>query len=112
MQVLVHRHGRRVRPGIEQSVARRLTNALGRLGERVSRIDVRLTRVNGDRKGFGRRCRVLVALMPRGQIVAEATEQRFGDALRRAAQRTVRQIRKGRERHRSKVRYVALRRAA
>lgn len=112
MQVVVYRQGRRARPGIEESVTRYLTLALGRSGRRVSRAVVRLTRVRGDRYGSARRCRVVAELVPRGQIVVEATEQRVSDAIRRAAHRTARRIHERRARRRRVARFVARRRAA
>lgn len=112
MHVLVYRQGQRVRPGVEELVARRLNFAIGRFAPRVAQVEVGLNKVDGDREGRGRRCRIRVALVPRGRVIAEATEHRFVAAISRCVQRIARQIRKRWGRQRRLKRYVLRRRAA
>lgn len=112
MQVQVYRQGKRVRPSVEEMLTRRLQVALGRLAQRVAQVEVGLNKVNGERDGRGRRCRMRVRLAPRGVIIAEATEERFVGAIGRCIQRIERQIRRRWERVRRLKRRVSRRSAA
>lgn len=112
MDVAVYRHDRRVSSGIERLVGRRVDIALGRLARRVARVEVRLSRVGGGRKGQARRCRIHLELRPRGAVIAEATERYFVSAISSAAGRAARQVHKRITRRRRLNRYVLRRMAA
>jgi ribosome-associated translation inhibitor RaiA len=47
---------------------RRLRFALGRFGDRIDRVTVRLEDVNGPRGGIDKRCRIEVSLKPGGTV--------------------------------------------
>lgn len=112
MNVAVYRHNGRVPSGIEQLVGRRLNVEFGRLARRVARVEVRLSRIGGDREGQRRSCRIHVELRPRGSVIAEATERYFASAISCAAERAARQVRKLITRRRRLNRYVQRRTAA
>lgn len=112
MNIAVFRHDRRIPSRIEQLVGRRVSVALGRLAGRVTRVEVRLSRIGGDREGQKRRCRIHVELRPRGSVIAEATGRYFVSAINCAAGRAARQIRKRITRRRRLNRYVLRRTAA
>src|SRR3954466_7046464 len=84
-------------------IERRLRFALGRFAARIHRWTVRLTDVNGPRGGIDKRCRIAVALVPRGVVMVEGsgddafaliadTATRAGRSVRRALERRRRQI--------------------
>lgn len=79
-------------------VERRLSFALGRFERRIQHIDVRLTDLNGPRRGLDQNCRIAVHLRPRGDIVVQdrsadplgavsAAAARVGTAVRRRLER-------------------------
>src|SRR3954447_23488504 len=57
--------------GLRDYIERRLQFALGRFAARIHRLTVRLTDVNGPRGGLDKRCRIAVALVPRGVVIVE-----------------------------------------
>lgn len=56
----------------ENAIRRILTNSLGRLARRIKAIHVWLEDVNGPRGGVDVRCRIEVALNPRGRVSVSA----------------------------------------
>ena len=54
-------------------IERRLRFALGRFAARIRRLTVRLTDINGPRRGIDKRCRIAVALVPRGVVMVEGS---------------------------------------
>src|SRR5690242_487729 len=84
-------------------IERRLRFALGRFAARIDRLTVHLSDVNGPRGGIDKRCRIAVALVPRGRVMVEG----LGDdpftlvtdtakRARRAVRRTIERRRAGR----------------
>ena len=55
-------------------VERRLGFALGRFEDRVHRVSVRYTDVNGPRGGADTTCRVTARIVPRGEVRVEVTD--------------------------------------
>jgi len=83
---------------LKEHIERRLRFALGRFAARIHRLTVRLTDVNGPRGGLDKRCRIAVALVPRGMVMVEGcghdpfllvadAAQRVGRAVRRELER-------------------------
>src|SRR5690349_3646597 len=58
---------------LEAYIERRLRFAFGRFARRIGRVVVRLSDVNGPRGGIDKRCRLSVALIPRGVLRIEGT---------------------------------------
>lgn len=56
---------------LERHIERRLRSALGRFAGRIERVLVRIADVNGPRGGVDKRCRLTIALVPRGVVRLE-----------------------------------------
>jgi len=81
-------------------IERRLRTALGRFAARIDRATVRLTDVNGPRGGVDKRCRIAVALIPRGLVIVEGQGDGPFALISRAAKRARRSVRRAIERRR------------
>src|SRR6185312_9401027 len=81
-------------------IERRLRLALGRFAARIQRLTVRLTDVNGPRKGIDKRCRIAVALVPRGVVMIEGWGDDPFALVADAAKRAGRAVRRELERRR------------
>lgn len=73
-------------------VERRLGFALARFGERIRRVEVLLTDVNGPRGGVDTMCKVVARIAPKGEVRAEATGIAVEEAISRAAERISRRV--------------------
>lgn len=72
MTTLVHGQGFSITPGIRDCVARRFRSLLKRFGDRVERLDVYLSDLNGaERGGADKRARVRVRLRGQAPVVVE-----------------------------------------
>ena len=89
---------------LKDHIERRLRFALGRFAARIARLTVRLSDVNGPRGGIDKRCRIAVALVPRGVMVIEGSgDDSFAliaDAARRAGRAVRRELGAARRRGR------------
>jgi ribosome-associated translation inhibitor RaiA len=81
-------------------VERRLRASLGRFAARVERLTVLLSDVNGPRRGIDKRCRVAVALVPRGTVIVEGLGEDPFVVVADAARRVRRAVRKAIQRRR------------
>ena len=82
-------------------VNRRLGFALGRFGDRVRRVSVRFTDVNGPRGGVDTTCRIVARIVPRGEVRVEVTDVGVEAAVSRAAERLSRRVSTELERRRT-----------
>ncbi|MFN8641091.1 MAG: HPF/RaiA family ribosome-associated protein [Candidatus Binatia bacterium] len=80
---------------LQQHVERRLRFALGRFTGAVGRVTVRVEDVNGPRGGVDKRCRLVVALAPRGELIIEDEDADVQTLVDRSADRAGRAV----ERH-------------
>ncbi len=77
---------------LAEFIERRLRFALGRFAGRIDRVSIRLSDVNGPRGGVDKRCRITVALTPRGVVrVAGSGDDPFA-LVARAAKRAGRTV--------------------
>lgn len=83
-------------------IERRLRFALRRFAARVRRLTVRLTDVNGPRGGLDKRCRIAVALVPRGVVMVEGSGVNPFALIADAAKRAGRAVRRELDRRRSR----------
>src|SRR3982751_2969006 len=83
-------------------IERRLRFALGRFAARIRRLTVRLTDVNGPRGGLDKRCRIAVALVPRGTVTVEGAGDDPFALVAGAAKRAGRAVRRELERRRDR----------
>jgi ribosome-associated translation inhibitor RaiA len=87
MQIAIHTNGFTVTEALREHVAGRLGHAFGCCVDRVSRIVVRLSDINGPRGGVDKRCRIQVRLATLTDVIIEDTEADLYVAIDRAAQR-------------------------
>jgi putative sigma-54 modulation protein len=85
---------------LKDHTARRLRFALGRFTDRVGRVTVHLSDVNGPRGGVDKRCRIAVALVPRGVAMVEGSDHDPFALVARAAKRVGQSVRRTLERRR------------
>jgi putative sigma-54 modulation protein len=81
-------------------IERRLRSVLGRFAARIDRLAVHLSDVNGPRGGIDKRCRIAVALVPRGMVMVEGWGDEPFALVTRAAKRARRAVRRALERRR------------
>lgn len=82
-------------------VERRLAFALGRFGDRIHRVTVRFTDMNGPRGGVDTTCRIVARIVPRGELRVEITDVGVEAAVGRAAERMSRRVSSELERRRA-----------
>ena len=81
-------------------IERRLRFALGRFAARIRRLTVRLSDVNGPRGGTDKRCRIAVALFPRGIVMVQGSGDDLFALVTHSARRARRAVRRALERRR------------
>ena len=81
-------------------VDRRLRFALGRFGERVSKVTVRFLDANGTRGGIDKQCHMDVALRPSGNVLIEDVDSDLRVVMDRAADRAGRAVARDLQRRR------------
>ncbi len=87
MKLEFRSNGVRISEALAEHAERRLRFALGRFGERVRRVRVQLTDVNGPRGGEDIQCRVLASLAPHGELVIQEVNHDPFAAVARASDR-------------------------
>lgn len=92
MQILIHSEGFSLTDGLHQHIVKRLAYALNHGRDRVSRIVVRLSDVNGPRGGVDKRCGIEVRLKGGRAIAIDDTQADLYVAIDRAAGRTRRTL--------------------
>jgi len=85
---------------LKNHTTRRVRFALGRFADRVGRVTVHLTDVNGPRGGVDQRCRIAVALVPRGVARVEGSGHDPFALVARVAKRVGRSVRRALARRR------------
>ena len=92
MQIDLQAHDFVLTEGLRTHVTQRLRFALTRFQDRVARIAVRLSDVNGSRGGVDKHCHLQVRLRGLPNIVVRETQADFYVAVDRAAQRAGRTL--------------------
>lgn len=87
MQIEIHAHGFTTTEALREHVTRRLHHAFGCCTDRIFRIMVRLSDINGPRGGVDKRCQIQVRLATLADVVIEDTEADLYVAIDRAAER-------------------------
>lgn len=87
MQIEIHAHGFTTTEALREHVTRRLQHAFGCCADRITRIMVRLSDINGPRGGVDKRCQIQVRLATLADVVIENTEADLYVAIGRAAER-------------------------
>lgn len=92
MQIVTHAHGFAMTDVLNHHVRRRLHFALDRIGDRIRRVVVRLSDINGPRGGADKCCRIRIHLDKLPEVVIEDTQSDLHAAVDRAAERAARTI--------------------
>lgn len=87
MQVEIHAHGFVLTKDLRAHVEQRLQFALNRFQDRVERVAVHLSDINGPRDGVDQHCHLQLRLHGLPDIVVKDTEADIHVAVDRAAQR-------------------------
>ena len=87
---------------LRDHVERRLGFALGRFGNRIDRVTVRLDDLNGPRGGVDKRCQIQARLHRSGKVIVEVTDVEIEAAVDRAADRIARRVKDELDRTRKK----------
>jgi ribosomal subunit interface protein len=90
MKIQISKHNVEVSDTLRAHVQRRLAFAFGRFANRISRIMVRFSDINGDRGGIDKRCQIDVALRPVRAVRVEDTDADIFAAVDHAAARASR----------------------
>src|SRR5690348_13668416 len=88
---------------LKDHIERRLRFALGRFTARIRRLTVQLSDVNGPRGGIDKRCRIAVALFPRGIVMVQGTGDDPFALVTHSARRARRAVRRALERRRGRA---------
>lgn len=87
MLIATNTHGFDLTDALREHVERRLRFAFDRSGQRIRRILVRLSDVNGPRGGRDKRCQLQLSLEQSPEVVIEETQSDLYAAVDRAARR-------------------------
>ena len=85
---------------LRERVERRLLFAVGRFGDRVHGVRVRLVDANGPRGGVDKVCRVRARVRPEGSVAVEERDTEIDTAIDRAMDRFGRTVARELERRR------------
>lgn len=111
MRLNIHGRGLAIDEAVRERVERRLGFALGRFGDRVGRVDVHLSDVNGPRGGEDKRCRVVAEVPGHGPVVVTDDGSDLDALIDRATDRIGRAVRRRLDRGRLYADPVATRAA-
>lgn len=111
MQIAIHSRGFSLTQALDAHVQRRLGFTLARSADRVRRVDVRLSDLNGPRGGVDKRCLIQVRLDGLPAVVIDEVQPNLYTAIDRAAGRAGRTILRRLAQSGSRRRQAALPRA-
>ena len=92
MQIVTLTHGFPLTDGLRHHIRQRLHFAFDRMGDRIRRVVVRLSDINGPRGGADKRCQLQVHLDQLPEVVIEDTQSELYAAMDRAAERAARTV--------------------
>lgn len=94
MQLLISTGGLRLTPEERQYVERRVGFALGRFGDRIGRVRLRLTDLNGPKGGIDKCCVITIRIIAAQEIRAEASAPLPLEAVDCASERASRAVKR------------------
>jgi ribosome-associated translation inhibitor RaiA len=100
MRLRVRRRNVEIGRALRDAIARRLRFVLARYGNRIALATVNLIEPRGAHPARGKRCRVVVRLLPSGEVSVEEADDDLGAAARRALDRVGQSVRRELERRR------------
>ena len=92
MRIVIQANGFVLTEALRMYTEQRMANALGWAGERMRKLAVSLSDINGPRGGIDKRCKVQVQLGGGQEVVIEDTEADLYLAIDRAADRADRAV--------------------
>lgn len=92
MRIVIQANGFVLTEALKSYTEQRLSMALGWAGDRMRKLAVSLSDINGPRGGIDKRCRILVQLGKGQEVVIEDTEADLYLAIDRAAERADRAV--------------------
>ena len=108
MEIDIQAHNVSLTRGLREHIKRRLAFSLSTRYERIRRILVRISDINGPRGGNDKRCLIQVVLPRQADVVIEDTESSLYAAIDRAVSRVSRTVMRRLERSRDKGRARAV----
>ena len=108
MEIDIQAHNISLTRGLREHIKRRLGFSLSTRYERIRRILVRISDINGPRGGNDKRCLIQVVLPRQADVVIEDTESSLYAAIDRAVARVSRTVmrRLARSRHNRRAHHV------
>ncbi|MEZ6141498.1 MAG: HPF/RaiA family ribosome-associated protein [Zavarzinella sp.] len=94
MRIEIHVRGLKVDDSARMLFERRFKFSLTRLNNRVGRVDVYLSDMNGPRGGVDKRCQIVAEVLGLGQIVVEDKDSDLTNLIDRAAGRLGQTVRR------------------
>ena len=104
MEIDIQAHNISLTRGLREHIKRRLGFSLSTRYERIRRILVRISDINGPRGGNDKRCLIQVVLPRQADVVIEDTESSLYAAIDRAVSRVSRTVMRRLARSRDKKR--------
>ena len=92
MQIDIETSGFTLTPAMRSHAERRLRSALTRCGERIRKVAMQLSNVNGPRGGADKRCRLQVVLAGLPDVAVVDTQADLSVAIDRATDRAGRTL--------------------
>jgi len=92
MRLEIRSRGIEVTAAMRDHLARRLGFALGRFGDRVTRVTARMADANGPRGGVDKQVRLSVGVRAGGNVVVEDADADLYAAIDRGAERAGRAV--------------------
>lgn len=108
MPIEIQARGFTLTQALRGYIERRLRFALSARYDRINRVRVRLSDINGPRGGCDKRCSIQIMLPGQAPVLIEDTETSLYAAIDRAADRTRRTLTRRLSRQRDKDRVVSL----
>ena len=102
MRLEIRSHDLEFDQELRDSIESRIRFVLARSSNRITRVTVFLSDINGPRGGIDKRCRIVVRLVPAGQVFVEDTDTDLGVVVDRAMDRVGQSVRRELERQRER----------
>ena len=94
MEFTILQHDGKLDQALRDRIERRLSSALDRFGQQVSRVAVQLRDLNGPRGGVDQECRIAIKLVPSGELFIEQRDESLDAAVATAADRAAEAVRR------------------
>ncbi|MBU0945441.1 MAG: hypothetical protein KJ804_04850 [Proteobacteria bacterium] len=100
MKIIIKAHQLQLSRDTSTSMERRLRFALGRFGESIKEVTVRLTDLNGPKGGIDKECLIVVKLRKGGEVIVQGSGKDCNTTLNYCAGRVGRSVEREMNRNR------------